>query len=75
MSTFTARSAVIIARIRRIGQPGAVHRDRFLFKDPRNEPTLLNLIQQGIETALNGQATILVFPELSFTPAMLERAR
>jgi predicted amidohydrolase len=46
-----------------------------VFKNPHNEPGLVEIVERAMETASQKKATILVFPELSFTPYMLERAQ
>lgn len=46
-----------------------------VLKDPRNERDLLNQIEQAIDTASAECATMLIFPELAFSPAMLAAAQ
>ena len=43
----------------------------FVCKEPRNESALLESARRALEAARQNEVTILVLPELAFTPAML----
>lgn len=46
--------------------------DFVVLKDPRNESDLLGQVEQAIDSASGERATMLIFPELAFSPAMLD---
>lgn len=60
----------LVARIAALPRPAFV-----VLKDPRNERALLNQVGQAIDTASAEGATMLIFPELAFSPAMLAAAQ
>jgi hypothetical protein len=48
--------------------------DFIALQDPRNEPALVEQVEAAIAAAAAERATMLVFPELAFSPAMLAAA-
>lgn len=49
--------------------------DFAVFKDPHNESDLVAQATAAVEAAAEARATLLVFPELAFSPAMLAAVR
>ncbi len=49
--------------------------DFAVFKDPRNESDLVTQAMAAVEAAAEARATLLVFPELALSPAMLAAIR